>query len=65
MTILQIMILLSVMMLCGQVAFNILIERMPWYWAVYSAVMIYTAIVLLLAVLANVDTIFPQIILKV
>ena len=65
MTTLQIMILLSVMMFCGQVAFNMMIEEMKWYWAVYSAVMIYTAIVLLLAVLANVDTIFPQIILKV
>ena len=65
MTTLQIMILLSVMMFCGQVAFNMMIEEMKWYWAVYSAVMIYTAIVLLLAVLANVDTIFPQILLEV
>ena len=65
MTILQIMILLSVMMFCAQVAFNMLIEEMKWYWAVYSAVMIYTAVVLLLAVLANVDTIFPQMLLKV
>jgi hypothetical protein len=65
MTILQIMIMLSVMMFCGQVAFNMLIEEMKWYWAVYSAVMIYTAVVLLLAVLANVETIFPQMLLKV
>jgi hypothetical protein len=65
MTILQIMILLSVMMFCAQVAFNMLIEEMKWYWAVYSAVMIYTAVVLLLAVLANVETIFPQMLLKV
>jgi hypothetical protein len=65
MTILQIMILLSVMMFCAQVAFNMLIEEMKWYWAVYSAVMIYTAVVLLLAVLANVNTIFPQMLLKV
>ena len=65
MTILQIMILLSVMMFCAQVAFNMLVEEMKWYWAVYSAVMIYTAVVLLLAVLANVDTIFPQMLLKV
>jgi hypothetical protein len=65
MTILQIMILLSVMMFCAQVAFNMLIEEMKWYWAIYSAVMIYTAVVLLLAVLANVETIFPQMLLKV
>jgi hypothetical protein len=65
MTTLQIMILLSVMMFCGQVAFNMLIEEMKWYWAVYSAVVIYAAVVLLLAVLANLDSIFPQIILKV
>tara|TARA_R110000772_G_scaffold267646_1_gene392123 strand:+ start:1986 stop:2183 length:198 start_codon:yes stop_codon:yes gene_type:complete len=65
MTILQIMIMLSVMMFCAQVAFNVLIEEMRWYWAVYSAVIIYTAVVLLLAVLANVDTVFPQMLLKV
>ena len=65
MTILHIMITISVMMFCAQVAFNMLIERMPWYWAIYSAVMIYTAVVLLLAVLANVDTIFPQMLLRI
>lgn len=65
MTILQIMITLSVMMFCAQVAFNILVEEMRWYWAVYSAVVIYSLVVVLLAVLANVDTIFPQILLKV
>ena len=59
MTILQIMIMLSVMMFCAQVAFNMLIEEMKWYWAVYTAVMTYTFVVLLLAVLANVDTKFP------
>ena len=59
MTILQIMILLSVMMFCGQVAFNMLIEEMKWYWAVYSALVMYTAVVLLLAVLANLETLFP------
>jgi len=65
MTILQIMIMLSVMMFCAQVAFNMLIEQMKWYWAVYTAVMTYTFVVLLLAVLANVETIFPQVLLKV
>jgi len=65
MTILQIMIMLSVMMFCGQVAFNMLIEEMKWYWAVYTALMTYTFVVLLLAVLANIDTIFPQVLLKV
>jgi len=65
MTILQIMIMLSVMMFCAQVAFNMLIEEMKWYWAVYTAVMTYTFVVLLLAVLANVETIFPQMLLKV
>jgi len=65
MTILQIMIMLSVMMFCAQVAFNMLIEQMKWYWAVYTAVMTYTFVVLLLAVLANVETIFPQMLLKV
>lgn len=65
MTILQSMITLSVMMFCAQVAFNILVEEMRWYWAVYSAVVIYSLVVVLLAVLANVDTIFPQILLKV
>ncbi len=59
MTILQIMIMLSVMMFCAQVAFNMLIEEMKWYWSVYTAVMTYTFVVLLLAVLANVETIFP------
>jgi|TARA_R110000796_G_scaffold1599_2_gene6337 hypothetical protein len=59
------MITLSVMMFCAQVAFNILVEEMRWYWAVYSAVVIYSLVVVLLAVLANVDTIFPQILLKV
>ena len=65
MTILQIMITLSVMMFCAQVAFNMLIEEMKWYWSVYTAVMTYTFVVLLLAVLANVETIFPQVLLKV
>mgnify|MGYP003632069944 FL=1 len=65
MTILQSMITLSVMMFCAQVAFNVLVEEMRWYWAVYSAVVIYSLVVVLLAVLANVDTIFPQILLKV
>jgi len=65
MTILQVMILISVMMFCAQVAFNVLVEEMRWYWAVYSAVVIYSLVVVLLAVLANVDTIFPQILLKV
>jgi len=65
MTILQIMIMLSVMMFCAQVAFNMLIEEMKWYWSVYTAVMTYTFVVLLLAVLANVETIFPQVLLKV
>ena len=65
MTILQIMIMLSVMMFCAQVAFNMLIEQMKWYWAVYTALMTYTFVVLLLAVLANIDTIFPQVLLKV
>ena len=65
MTILQIMIMLSVMMFCAQVAFNMLIEEMKWYWSVYTAVMTYTFVVLLLAVLANIDTIFPQVLLKV
>tara|TARA_R110000764_G_scaffold12653_3_gene36940 strand:- start:2456 stop:2635 length:180 start_codon:yes stop_codon:yes gene_type:complete len=59
------MITLSVMMFCAQVAFNVLVEEMRWYWAVYSAVVIYSLVVVLLAVLANVDTIFPQILLKV
>jgi len=65
MTILQIMITVSVMMFCAQVAFNMLIEEMKWYWSVYTAVMTYTFVVLLLAVLANVETIFPQVLLKV
>jgi len=65
MTILQVMITLSVMMFCAQVAFNMLIEEMKWYWSVYTAVMTYTFVVLLLAVLANVETIFPQVLLKV
>ncbi len=65
MTILQVMILISVMMFCAQVAFNVLVDEMRWYWAVYSAVVIYSLVVVLLAVLANVDTIFPQILLKV
>ena len=59
------MIMLSVMMFCAQVAFNMLIEQMKWYWAVYTALMTYTFVVLLLAVLANIDTIFPQVLLKV
>ena len=59
------MILISVMMFCAQVAFNVLVDEMRWYWAVYSAVVIYSLVVVLLAVLANVDTIFPQILLKV
>jgi len=65
MTILQSMITLSVMMFCAQVAFNVLVEEMRWYWAVYSAVVIYSLVVVLLAVLANIDTIFPQVLLKV
>jgi len=59
------MITLSVMMFCAQVAFNVLVEEMRWYWAVYSAVVIYSLVVVLLAVLANIDTIFPQVLLKV
>ena len=65
MTILQIMITISVMMFCAQIAFNMIVEEMRWYWAVYSAVILYSAVVVLLAVLANVDTIFPQMLLKV
>ena len=65
MTILQVMILISVMMFCAQVAFNVLVEEMRWYWAVYSAVVIYSLVVVLLAVLANIDIIFPQVLLKV
>ena len=65
MTILQIMITISVMMFCAQIAFNMIVEEMRWYWAVYSAVVLYSAVVVLLAVLANVDTIFPQMLLKV
>ena len=53
------------MMFCVQVAFCIYVEQMKWYWALYSALVIYTTIVVLLAVLANVDTIFPQVLLKV
>ena len=53
------------MMFCAQVAFNMLIEEMKWYWAVYSAVVLYSAVVVLLAVLANVDTIFPQMLLRI
>ena len=60
MTILQFMITLSVMMFCVQVSFCIYIEHMKWYWAVYSAVIVYSGVVVLLAVLANVETIFPQ-----
>jgi hypothetical protein len=52
-------------MFCAQVFFCIRFEQMRWYWAVYSAVVMYAAVVLLLAVLANLDSIFPQIILKV
>ena len=65
MTTLQFMILLSVIMICAQVAFCIYVEQMKWYWALYSALVIYTTVVVLLAVLANIDTIFPQILLKV
>jgi len=65
MTILQIMITVSVMMFCVQVAFCIYVEQMKWYWALYSALVIYTTVVVLLAVLANIETIFPQILLKV
>ena len=65
MTILQFMIVLSVIMFCAQVFFCVRFEQMRWYWAVYSAVVMYAAVVLLLAVLANLDSIFPQIILKV
>jgi len=38
---------------------------MKWYWALYSALVIYTTVVVLLAVLANIETIFPQVLLKV
>ena len=65
MTILHIMITISVMMFCAQIAFNMIVEEMRWYWAVYSAVVLYSAVVVLLAVLANIDTIFPQVLLKV
>tara|TARA_R110000796_G_scaffold4772_4_gene18164 strand:+ start:1031 stop:1228 length:198 start_codon:yes stop_codon:yes gene_type:complete len=65
MTILQIMITISVMMFCAQIAFNMIVEEMRWYWAVYSAVILYSAVVVLLAVLANVDTIFPQMLLRI
>tara|TARA_R110002153_G_scaffold25210_6_gene80198 strand:+ start:304 stop:483 length:180 start_codon:yes stop_codon:yes gene_type:complete len=59
------MITISVMMFCAQIAFNMIVEEMRWYWAVYSAVVLYSAVVVLLAVLANIDTIFPQVLLKV
>ena len=59
MTILQFMIFLSVVMICAQVFFCIRFEQMKWYWALYSAVVMYAAVVLLLAVLANLDAIFP------
>ena len=60
MTILQIMITLSVIMFCVQVSFCIYVEQMKWYWAIYSAVIVYSGVVVLLAVLANVEQIFPQ-----
>ena len=59
MTTLQFMILLSLIMFCAQVLFCIKFEQMKWYWAVYSALVMYTAVVLLLAVLANLETLFP------
>jgi hypothetical protein len=59
MTILQFMILLSVIMFCAQVFFCMKFEQMKWYWAIYSALVMYTAVVLLLAVLANLETLFP------
>jgi hypothetical protein len=59
MTTLQLMIFLSVVMICAQVFFCIRFEQMKWYWALYSAVVMYAAVVLLLAVLANLDAIFP------
>ena len=65
MTVLQFMIVLSVIMFSAQVFFCIRFEQMRWYWAVYSAVVMYAAAVLLLAVLANLDAIFPQMLLKV
>ena len=65
MTILQVMITLSVIMFCVQVSFCIYVEQMKWYWALYSALVIYTTVVVLLAVLANIETIFPQVLLKV
>jgi len=55
----------SVMMFCVQVSFCIYVEQMKWYWALYSALVIYTTVVVLLAVLANIETIFPQVLLKV
>ena len=65
MTILHVMTTISVMMFCAQIAFNMIVEEMRWYWAVYSAVILYSAVVVLLAVLANVDTIFPQMLLRI
>jgi hypothetical protein len=59
MTTLQFMIFLSAVMICAQVFFCIRFEQMKWYWALYSAVVMYAAVVLLLAVLANLDAIFP------
>jgi hypothetical protein len=65
MTVLELMIGLSAVMFCAQVFFCMRFEQMRWYWALYSAVVMYAAVVVLMAVLANLDAIFPQILLKV
>ena len=62
---LYVMAALAVVMFCVQIAYCIYFEHMRWYWAVYSAVILYSVVVVLLAVLANIDTIFPQVLLRI